>query len=169
MCQQGRLLGAPYSAERTIPNGTLSGTKIYMQKNLSSIHDYDDILLIERPEPQFHQRMPLSARAAQFAPFAALTGYSEVIREIGRTTEEKKILDEREKEIINRKLVILKSKIKEKPFIRVKFFVPDTRKTGGSYHEISGNLRKIDIYDNCIEFTNGVKISFDDIFEIRDS
>ena len=113
--------------------------------------------------------MPMADRAAQFAPFAALTGFSEVIHEAGRTTDEKKMLDDREKERINRKLIYLQSKIMLQPFVIVKFFVPDRRKEGGSYLTISGNLKKIDTYEKCIAFSNGLKINFEDIFEIRDS
>ena len=136
---------------------------------MPGIHDYDDILSMERPEPRFHHRMPMADRAAQFAPFAALTGFSEVSHEAGRTTEEKKMLDDREKERINRKLIYLQSKIMLQPFVIVKFFVPDRRKEGGSYLTISRNLKKIDTYEKCIAFSNGLKINFEDIFEIRDS
>ena len=136
---------------------------------MPGIHDYDDILSMKRPEPRFHHRMPMADRAAQFAPFAALTGFSEVIHEAGRTTDEKKMLDDREKERINRKLVFLQSKIMMQPFVIVKFFVPDRKKEGGSYLTISGNLKKIDTYEKCIAFSNGLKINFEDIFEIRDS
>ena len=67
---------------------------------MSSIHDYSDILNIPRPEPKDHPRMSMSDRAAQFAPFAALTGFSEVIREIARTTENKLQLDDQEIETL---------------------------------------------------------------------
>lgn len=134
---------------------------------MPGIHDYEDILSIKRPEPQYHTRMPLADRAAQFAPFAALTGYSEVIKEVGRTTEEKRILDEREKERINRKLIALQSRISLQPFVVVTFFTPDEKKEGGTYLTVSGNLKKIDTYENKLILTNGVKIDFEEIIEIR--
>ncbi len=134
---------------------------------MPGIHDYDDILSMKRPEPRYHIRMPLADRAAQFAPFAALSGYSEVIHEAGRTTEEKKVLDEWEKERINRKLLTLQSRISLQPFIIVTFFAPDEKKEGGSYLTMSGNLKKIDTYENKLILTNGVKIDFEEIIEIR--
>ena len=137
------------------------------KKKMPGIHDYDDILSMKRPEPKYHPRMPLADRAAQFAPFAALTGYSEVIREVGRTTEEKRVLDEREKERINRKLITLQSRISLKPFIVVTYFAPDEKKDGGSYLTVNGNLNKIDTYENKLILTNGVKIDFDEIIELR--
>ena len=133
---------------------------------MSGIHDYSDILNIPRPEPRFHHRMPASARAAQFAPFAALTGFSSLIDEAGRTTDEKQILDDREKERISNKLTKLNSEISSRPFVNVTCFIPDKRKSGGSYMTISGNLMKIDICEKQIVFTNGIKTDFDDIIEI---
>ena len=136
---------------------------------MTGIHDYSDILLMERPEPRFHPRMPMADRAAQFAPFAALSGFSEVIQEVGRPTDEKRILDEREIDKISRKLTALQSRIKTRPFISVIFFVHDEKKNGGSYLTFSGNLKKIDTYQKQLVFSNGVKIDFEDIFEIRNS
>lgn len=134
---------------------------------MSSIHDYSDIIDIPRPEPRFHQRMPLPDRAAQFAPFAALTGYSEVINEAGRYTDEKRQLDDWEKERINRKLNALQSRIKLQPYVTVTCFIPDKRKNGGSYLTFSGNLKKIDTYEERLTFANGMNVVFDDILELQ--
>ena len=135
---------------------------------MTSIHDYSDIIDIPRPEPRYHQRMPLADRAAQFSPFAALTGYSGVISEAGRTTDEKRILDEREKDRINRRLNTLQSRIRQQPFITVTCFVPDKHKEGGCTLSVNGNLKKIDSFSQQLEFVNGVKIPFDDIYDIRE-
>ena len=134
---------------------------------MTSIHDYSDIIDLPRPEPRFHQRMPIGDRAAQFAPFAALTGFSGVIEETGRVTDEKIHLDQKEKERLNRKLQKLQDEINQQPSVTVTFFVPDTKKSGGSYQEFCGNLKKIDTYQKCLVFTNGMKISFTDIFDIQ--
>ena len=135
---------------------------------MTSIHDYSDIIDIPRPEPRYHQRMPLADRAAQFAPFAALTGYSDVISEAGRSTDEKRILDEREKDRINRTLNALTERIRLQPFVTVTCFEADQRKAGGSTITVSGKLKKIDSYEQRLEFVSGVKVPFDDIYEIRE-
>lgn len=133
---------------------------------MSSVHDYKDILRIPRPEPKYHQRMPLSDRAAQFAPFAALTGFNDVIEETGRITEDKRMLDEREKSRLNGILNTLQNEIYKHPEVKITYFVPDSKKTGGSYRSIVCSLQKIDAYEKRIIAMNGIKINFDDIFEI---
>lgn len=132
----------------------------------TSIHDYSDILDMPRPEPRYHQRMPMSERAAQFAPFSALTGYSEVIREMGRITEKKIQLDEREIEAISRKLSVFEADIGQQPEVKITFFVPDSKKEGGSYQTITGKLRKIDRNRNRLLMENDLKINFEDILRI---
>ena len=134
---------------------------------MTGIHDYSDIINLPRPEPRFHQRMPIGDRAAQFAPFAALTGFSGVIEETGRVTEEKIHLDDREKERISRKLQRLQDEIKQQPDVTVTFFVPDAKKSGGSYQKFRGKLKKIDSYEKRVIFVNGMKINFDDILKIE--
>ena len=134
---------------------------------MTSIHDYSDIIHIERPEPKYHHRMPLADRAAQFAPFAALTGFSEVIDEAGRFTTEKHELDDREKNRINRILNMIQKDIIQEPFVKITFFVQDEKKYGGNYQTISGRVKKIDIYDKNLVLTNGLRIDFDNILEIE--
>ena len=134
---------------------------------MKSIHDYSDIINMPRPEPKRHLRMPLQDRAAQFSPFAALTGFSGVIDEIGRVTEEKIILDEKEKDRINRILISLRSEISQKPLIKITSFIPDTKKEGGSYQTYKGRLLKIDEFEGYLILTNHLKINFDDIISIE--
>ena len=134
---------------------------------MKSIHDYTDIINMPRPEPKRHLRMSSSDRAAQFSPFAALTGFSGVIDEIGRVTEEKIILDEKEKDRINRILVTLQSEIIRKPVITITAFIPDLKKAGGSYQTCKGILLKIDEYKRQLILTNVLKIHFDDIIRIE--
>lgn len=134
---------------------------------MSSIHDYSDILRLPRPEPKFHHRMPLADRAAQFSPFAALTGFFGVIEETGRTTDKKLTLDEREKERINKQLNYLNSRISSHPKVKITYFIPDTKKEGGQYVTTCSSAKKINEYENCIILDNGVKINFDDIRNIE--
>lgn len=133
---------------------------------MTSIHDYSDIINLPRPEPKRHLRMPLSDRAAQFSPFAALTGYSGVIDEAGRVTEEKIYLDEREKERINRRLIKLQSQIDLHPEVKITVYESDAKKKGGSYSSYLGRLEKIDTYNRVLILSNGLKVKFDDIIRI---
>lgn len=106
-------------------------------------------------------------RAAQFAPFAALTGYDIAINECARLTDTKLELDEKTKEILNMKLNLLKNFISEHPEIKITFFVPDLRKSGGSYIEYTGKLRIIDEYEQMLIMTDRTKISIDEILNIQ--
>ena len=123
---------------------------------------YDDIINLKRP---VSRRMPMSItnRAAQFAPFSALTGYDEAIKETSRITSEKHELSDCKIEIINKKL----NEIKNNGIRRVKitYFVKDDKKDGGEYITEEVDIKKIDIYNEklvCLK----VSISFDDILEI---
>lgn len=128
---------------------------------------YDDI--INFPHHVSSKRIPMSNqnRAAQFMPFAALTGHSEAIKETERQTERKIELDEERKEILNNKLQILNNHIKNKPEIIITYFIPDKIKNGGSYKTIITNVKKIDIYKQLIVLEDKTQISLNDIYNIE--
>lgn len=134
---------------------------------MRSIHDYEDIIDMPRPEPKNHVRMPAADRAAQFAPFAALTGYNAVIEETARETEARTTLDESEKLKINRTIERLQRCLKERPFAEITFFQQDRKKAGGRYETVKGMIKKIEEYQRQIIMENGTKISFQDIIHIR--
>lgn len=94
---------------------------------MSMNEKYDDIIHLPHPVSEKHPRMPMLDRAAQFSPFAALTGYEEAIYETGRLTEEKTDLGEEEKAILDRKQRLLLEKLDELPALTVTFFVPDEK------------------------------------------
>ena len=102
-------------------------------------HDYDDIINLPHYEPKHHPRMSMWNRAAQFAPFAEL----------------------------NRKMELLLSKLSEQPHVTIEYFVSDEHKDGGSYQSYTGNVKRIDEYEKCIEFTDGKKVPLDVIREIK--
>ena len=102
-------------------------------------HEYDDIIGLPRPVSETHPRMPMLDRAAQFSPFAALTGYDAAITETARLTEDKRELTEEQKQIISQSLSELQGRLKTDPEVTVVYFEPDARKTGGSYRTVSGN------------------------------
>ena len=106
-------------------------------------------------------------RAAQFSPFAALTGYDAAIKETGRLTDEKVNLSEEEKEALDRKQQILMEWLGDHPALTITFFVPDEKKSGGAYMTKSGNLKKIDEFERVMLLTDGTKIPLDDVVEIE--
>lgn len=133
---------------------------------MDSEHKYDDIINLEHHISKTHKQMSMQNRAAQFAPFAALTGYQEAVKETARFTEQKIELDEELNNILDEKLRLIQSQIKNMPEITVTYFVPDDKKRGGKYQKITGKIKKIDDYNKFIIFTDGKFISIKDIINI---
>ena len=129
-------------------------------------HKYDDIINLEHHISKTHKQMSMQNRAAQFAPFAALTGYEEAVKETARFTEKKIELDEELNNILDEKLRLIQSQIKNTPEITVTYFVPDDKKRGGKYQKTTGKIKKIDDYNKFIIFTDGKCISIKDIIDI---
>ena len=125
---------------------------------------YDDI--INLPYPQKPQRMSNYNRAAQFSPFAALTGFEAAIAETARLTDCKVELDEGGKALLDEKLRLIEENIQESPEIVVTYFKPDLRKFGGAYIQKSGRVKKLDAYSRSVIFTDGTAIRIEDISEI---
>lgn len=127
---------------------------------------YDDIIDVEYPFDLGHPRMSLYDRSSQFMPFSALVGYKEAVVETARITEDRIILDEETKEILNNKLNLIKSKLFLKPNVNITYFVPDNKKTGGSYVNVFGCVKKIDLYKSVV-YIGDKKISIDNIIDIE--
>jgi hypothetical protein len=106
-------------------------------------------------------------RAAQFSPFAALTGYDSAIKETARLTDKRLELDEYGKYALNDKLQIIADHIKEHPEIAITYFRPDTKKNGGVYVTATGTAKKIDEYERIVVMTDGTAIPMDDIISIE--
>lgn len=130
-------------------------------------NDYDDIINLPHYEPKYHKRMSIESRAAQFAPFSALVGYDEEVKETARLTSTRIEIDESLKSILNEKLNIIKNHIKEKPFITFTYFVYDSKKSGGEYIDLSGYVRRIDENNNNIILTDKTTIPIEEIINIR--
>ena len=124
---------------------------------------YDDMIGLPRPVSRFHPPMARSKRAAQFAPFDALTGFDEAIREAERETEEKKELSEDEIEMMDVRLAVIGQHIKEHPSVAVTYFVPDTKKTGGRYVTVSGKVKMLDGVKRVMLLSDGTRIPIGDI------
>ena len=127
---------------------------------------YEDMLELPHPVSKMHPQMPRRDRAAQFAPFAALTGYEEAVREAARITEEKMILDEDSKVQLDWKLRCLQEKVKEQPIITVTYFMKHERKKGGKYVTVTGVLKKIDSYTHQFVLENGEEIPVEDVVSL---
>ena len=130
------------------------------------MNKYKDIINLPHHVSKNHPRMSLNNRSAQFAPFSALTGYSEKIKETARITDKKIELDEGLKTVINNRLKIIKEKIKSVPQVTITYFIKDQRKSGGSYKTIITNIKKIDEINKTITLIEGPKINIDDIINI---
>lgn len=131
------------------------------------VHKYDDIIDLSHPEPVTKPRMTMQERAAQFSPFAALTGHGAAIKETARLTEEKIELGEDDLRILNEKIAFLQSVIDSRPHIKVTYFAQDLRKSGGSYETCEGRLKKADAFLRALIFTDGASVPFDDITDIE--
>ena len=127
---------------------------------------YDDIINLEHPVSKKHPQMSMENRAAQFAPFAALTGYSDEIKETARLTDKKIELSEDEIALLNDKLNQIKSKIYTKPLITCTYFIPDSKKEGGKYVDVQSRVLKIDDYKHVIILKNKQEIPIDSIVKI---
>ncbi len=127
---------------------------------------YDDIINLPHHVSATRPQMSMLDRAAQFSPFAALTGYDAAIKETGRLTDEKIELDEAALNILNMKFQILVDSLDEEPEVIFTYFKPDERKAGGAYVDLTGKVKKVDDFERMIVMQNGVKIPMDDILEI---
>lgn len=135
--------------------------------NLKNTTKYDDILYLPHPVSKNHPQMPLADRAAQFSPFAALTGHETAIKETARLTDERIELDDNRKSILNEKLQLILERISHYPMVRVTYFQPDSKKDGGAYLTVSGNLKKLDEYNRLLVMAEGVQIPIDEIYELE--
>ena len=122
---------------------------------------YDDILHLPHPTSKRHPRMPMATRAAQFAPFAALTGYDAAIRETARLTDERIEQDEGLQADLAEKLRWLADHPHAAPTVQATWFCPDERKTGGAYRTVSGVVKKLDSYARLLWFDDGTRIPLD--------
>ena len=125
---------------------------------------YDDIINLPHHVSDYHKPMPMVNRAAQFAPFAALSGYEDAIYETSRLTEAFKELSDDEKNLLSRKLNYA---IENLSLTEITYFIPDTTKAGGSYKSVTGRIKKWDEYDKTLVLRDGKIIRIDLISEIN--
>ena len=127
---------------------------------------YDSIINLPHHVSKKRPQMSMLNRAAQFAPFAALTGYDDAIKETGRLTDEKIELGEEELTALNMKYQILVDLLDEEHEVTFTYFVPDGAKSGGAYVTKQGIVKKMDDYERTITLFDGTKIPMDDVMAI---
>ena len=130
---------------------------------------YDDIINLPHHVSTNRPRMSMHDRAAQFAPFAALVGYDDAVAETARLTESRPELDEQEQRELNARLCALADHIQEHPEVRIRYFVPDKRKSGGAIVEVSGVIKKLVAADGTIVMADGTVIPICDLLNIARS
>ena len=134
---------------------------------MKETHRYDDIIHLSRPVSKKRSPMSNFDRAAQFSPFAALTGYDAVIAETGRLTDTRIELDEGGKALLDEKIQTIREHLAQQPKVKLTVFCPDSRKSGGAYETITGNVKKIDPVARIMVLTGGVVIPVDRIYGIE--
>ena len=124
---------------------------------------YKDIINLPHKQSSKRPHMTLLDRAAQFAPFAALTGYDDAIKETGRLTDERIEMSEEKLAVLNERYQILVDHLGDEPEVTITYFVPDIYKTGGSYITTTGVVKKLDTYERLITMVDGSRILMDDV------
>ena len=127
---------------------------------------YDDIIHLPHYVSPTRPQMSMHDRAAQFSPFAALTGYDAAIAETGRLTSDRIELTEDELETLNVKYQLLMERLDDASEVRITYFQPDIYKAGGAYISETGFVKKVDTFERLVHMTNGTIIPMDDIYDI---
>lgn len=130
---------------------------------------YDDIINLPHHVSSKRPQMPILERAAQFLPFSALTGYEAAVKETARLTDTRIELEESEKDLLNTKLHVLLDNLATEPKVKITYFLPDGRKSGGKYVSKMGTVIKIDLYNRQIKLEDETVIPLDDIFAIEEN
>ena len=124
---------------------------------------YDDIIDLPHPVSQRHPQMPLADRAAQFSPFAALTGLDAALQETARLTDQRITLDEYEQAELDKTLQTLREAAPQHPAVEITYFQPDARKAGGQYVTSVGHVKRIAEYEQQLILTEGTSIPLAEI------
>lgn len=129
--------------------------------------EYDDIIHLPHHVSRIHPQMSMEDRAAQFSPFAALTGYEAAVKETARLTDDREELDEDEKTRLNAQLQKISAHLQEQPEVMVTYFAPDERKTGGARQTYRGRLRKIDRNRKMLIMVDQTELPIENLLNIE--
>lgn len=128
---------------------------------------YEDIIHLPHPTSPRHPRMSMLDRAAQFTPFAALTGYEAVVEEAARLTDRKIELTEEQKAVLDQRLRLLEDALPHSPEAVFTYFQPDSRKEGGAYVTVTGRLKKLNRIEGRVVLTDGIVIPVEELLEVE--
>ena len=128
---------------------------------------YDDIIDLPHHVSETHPPMSRADRAAQFSPFAALTGYDAAVRETARVTERRIELDEGVKAELNARLNCILEHLPEHPQVSLTYFVPDEKKSGGAYRTVTGTVRKLDSFAKTLTLTDGTVVPMEEMVHVE--
>lgn len=138
----------------------------------AAVNNYEDIINLPHPTSSKHPRMPVSDRAAQFSPFAALTGHGAAIEETARLTDRYIEIDEERQRHLNEKIHLLLQYLHSHrgssgPEVTITYFIPDEKKNGGAYCTTAGNIKKIDEYSQTILLADDARIDFSCLYDLE--
>lgn len=128
---------------------------------------YDDIINLPHHVSAAHPHMPMSDRAAQFSPFAALSSYGDAVKETARLTSDRIELAEDARAALEQKLCLLVDTIPNSLTVTITYFLPDKKKAGGTYADISGVVKRIDDVERIVIMQDGRRIAIADIIDIQ--
>ena len=128
---------------------------------------YEDIVNLPPHISKKHPQPSMMDRAARFAPFAAITGYEEMVLEEARVTEERVDLDEGALSLLNEKLNMIQEFLDEEPEVTITYFEPDKKKSSGAYVSITGTVKRIDEYEHLVILIDGKKIRIEEIYALE--
>jgi len=128
---------------------------------------YEDIVNLPPHISKKHPQPSMMDRAARFAPFAAITGYEEMVLEEARVTEERVDLDEGALSLLNEKLNMIQEFLDEEPEVTITYFEPDKKKSGGAYITITGIVKRIDEYEHLVIMKDGARIFIESIYDLQ--
>ena len=128
---------------------------------------YEDIVNLSRHISKVHPQATMADRAARFSPFAAISGYEDMVKEAARVTEERIDITDATKELLNEKLNMIIEFLDEEPEVTITYFEPDKKKDGGAYISITGTVKRIDEYERIVLMSDDKKIRIDEIYAIE--
>lgn len=128
---------------------------------------YEDIVNLPRHISKIHPQATMADRAARFSPFAAISGYDDMVKEAARVTEERIDITDATKELLNEKLNMIIEFLDEEPEVTITYFEPDKKKDGGAYMSITGTVKRIDEYERIVLMTDEKRIKIDEIYAIE--
>lgn len=128
---------------------------------------YEDIVNIPRHISKVHPQATMADRAARFSPFAAISGYEDMVKEAARVTEERIDITDATKELLNEKLNMIIEFLDEAPVVTITYFEPDKKKDGGAYISITGTVKRIDEYERIVLMSDDKKIRIEEIYAIE--